>query len=287
MEPVPGGVYLCQVNETVSCGACCGLYNVADPSRANLNRLLTRRTETFATLPRTVAAMDDFSHRVQDRECDKRPFPDFHHCPFIGLIGPRRSRVGCLLHPLAEGNNGIDWRGLSFYGGLACHSYFCPATRTLPARYKQLLRLVAQDWYLYGMVVTEADLVAAMLQWIEQRTGTLLEPSRAMGRPEARRRLTELLDLKLDWPFRPSGHDTPCHNFFSDPPHRRPSIDYRGLGVAPSPLDTMLRELVCAFDTPADLRHAELLLQDRLTAAARALMDAPTASPNAMKAKTR
>jgi hypothetical protein len=33
---VPGGIYLCQVNEKVSCGVCCGLYNVAYPTKQNL-----------------------------------------------------------------------------------------------------------------------------------------------------------------------------------------------------------------------------------------------------------
>ncbi|MCG6973724.1 MAG: hypothetical protein LJE66_11325 [Desulfobacterales bacterium] len=35
-----GGIYLCQVNDNVSCGACCGLYNVADPSEQNLTHIL-------------------------------------------------------------------------------------------------------------------------------------------------------------------------------------------------------------------------------------------------------
>lgn len=32
-KTAPGGVYLCRVNENLSCGACCGLYNVPDLSR--------------------------------------------------------------------------------------------------------------------------------------------------------------------------------------------------------------------------------------------------------------
>ena len=153
---VPGGVYLCQVNATVSCGACCGLYNVADASRADLEPMLARRASAFAALPRTVAALDGFARDIQAGERQDRPFPEFHHCPFIGLIGRRHSRVGCLLHPLAEGNRGVDYRGLSDYGGLACRTYFCPATRVLPARYKSILRIALDDWHLYGLVVTEA-----------------------------------------------------------------------------------------------------------------------------------
>jgi hypothetical protein len=57
---------------------------------------------------------------------NNQPFPEFHHCPYVGLIGNELSRVGCLLHPMAEGNTGVDFRGLSYYGGMACRIYFCP-----------------------------------------------------------------------------------------------------------------------------------------------------------------
>jgi hypothetical protein len=46
---VPGGIYLCQVNENVSFGACCGLYNVADPSEQNLTNILDYRNHRNPT----------------------------------------------------------------------------------------------------------------------------------------------------------------------------------------------------------------------------------------------
>ena len=64
-EAVPGGVYLCQVSETVSCGACCGLYNVADPSRTALQTMLAKRTARFVRLPRNMDAILDFAVRTE------------------------------------------------------------------------------------------------------------------------------------------------------------------------------------------------------------------------------
>jgi hypothetical protein len=268
---VPGGVYLCQVNADVSCGACCGLYNVADASRAYLAPMLAHRTRAFAAVPRTVAALDGFARDIRAGERQDRPFPEFHHCPFIGLIGRRHSRVGCLLHPLADGNRGVDYRGLSDYGGLACRTYFCPATRVLPARYKRILRIALDDWHLYGLVVTEAELVTALLEWLEQRLGRRVDAPLFAGRPDARRRLGELLALKIDWPFRAPGAASPCHYFFSDPPYVRPAIDYHGVCAAPSAMDAALRQLVSVFHTPADLKAAEQLLEGGLEAVARSL----------------
>ncbi len=110
---VPGGVYLCQISERISCGACCGLYNVADPSREGLTRMLAARTDAFAEVDRDVDAILSFKREVEAPENQERPFPDFHHCPYIGLVGRNHSRVGCLLHPLAKGNGGVDFRGVS------------------------------------------------------------------------------------------------------------------------------------------------------------------------------
>ncbi|MCP4691168.1 MAG: hypothetical protein GY859_24185, partial [Desulfobacterales bacterium] len=157
----PGGVYLCQISERISCGACCGLYNVADQSRAGLTRMLAARTDAFAGVSRGVEAILSFKKEVEAAENRERPFPDFHHCPYIGLVGRDRSRVGCLLHPLAEGNRGVDFRGLSYYGGMACRVYFCPSCRELPRAHKEIIRETAENWHQYGLIITEAALVMA------------------------------------------------------------------------------------------------------------------------------
>ena len=115
----PGDVYLCQVGEQVSCGACCGLYNIRDLSQRLLEVMLTERTEAFARVPRTAEAIEAFQKKIEGWTPPKRPFPDFYHCPFLGLIGRNGRRVGCLLHPAAAGNNGIDWRGMTYHGAMA------------------------------------------------------------------------------------------------------------------------------------------------------------------------
>jgi hypothetical protein len=271
----PGGIYLCQVDECVSCGACCGLYNVADTSRDHMTAMLAERTDQFAAVPRTTDAIDAFADRIQTTQYSQRPFEHFHHCPFTGLIGPQRSRVGCLLHPMADGNQGVDFRGLSYYGGLACRTYFCPATHHLPVRYKQILRSILREWYLYGLIVTERTLVAALFERIEILLDQPLDLSMLRRNPTAVQRLTELLQLKTQWPYRPRAHDTLCHFFFSYPPYARPAIDYRQLGTEISPYDTILVELVSEFASLEDLRCAETLVETRIQAAAAAVSMPP------------
>ena len=255
-DDVPGGVYLCQVNARMSCGACCGLYNVAELSRQNLVDMLARRSKRFARTARTITAIDAFIRETERSAPRQKPFPKLHHCPFIGLIGEPPARVGCLLHPLAEGNAGIDYRGLSYYGGLACRSYFCPAPHELPARYKRVLQTVIDDWYTYGLIVTEAVLAGAIFGRIETMLGRSLVPELFDKNPAARAALNDLLRIKIDWPYRPAHTDTPCHHFFPDAGYIKPAIDYETIGAPPAPADDILVELVSEFKSVDELADA-------------------------------
>jgi hypothetical protein len=235
-EPVvPGGVYLCQVNDTVSCGACCGLYNRPDATRGRLQELLGGRTETFRRVTRDIDAIDAFRLETERREQCERPYADFYACPFLGLIGPHGSRPGCLLHPLADGNDGIDYRGLSFYGGLACRDYFCPTYRDLPAAHKEIVKTVCTDWYLYGLVITEDRLLAAFFGEIESRLGRPLAPAEISAGQPAGDALRELFGAKLTLPW--PGLEGPRQLLFQRRtlparphrlrPHRRPALRAR------------------------------------------------------------
>ena len=250
-------VYLCQVSPNVSCGACCGLYNVADPAPQALEALLVRRTNWFAEIPRTVAGIDGFKERVKHTEPRKRPFPEFHHCPFLGIIVDTGRRAGCLLHPLAHGKNGLDWRGLSYYGGLACRTYFCPSVRNLPARWLAAIRESMDHWYLHGLIVTERRLLDAFFKELENRIGRPIDDADFSGGTGAGRLLRAFAALKLNWPFRRNDAPGMCNYFFEDGLYRRPSSG-RPPGIAiDSPFNTIFQELDSDFPSTAALRKAE------------------------------
>jgi hypothetical protein len=274
--PVPGGVYLCQVGGAVSCGACCGLYNRRGATRAELERLLAERTETFAAVPRTADAIDAFRIGRERRELCERPYADFYACPFLGRIGPDRERPGCLLHPLAEGNGGIDYRGLSFYGGLACRDYFCPTYRTLSPAYKELVQAACADWYLYGLVITEERLLAALFAAIEERRGRPVGPAEMTANRPARAALRELLGAKVTWPFCGPDRRGPANYFFNDGLHPLPPIDYARIGARPSRFDAILSALASTFDSRRELRAAEMRIDTLIGRLDRALGKAAT-----------
>lgn len=256
---VPGEVYLCQISETISCGACCGLYNLSDASYGRMTAILEWRTRSFAEVPRRMDDIWDFMKMVEARENQDRPFPHFHHCPYLGLVGGRRSRVGCLLHPLGDGNNGVDLRGLSYYGGMACRTYFCPTYRHLSPARKQVIRAVAEDWYGYGLVITEWKLLSALFDEIESRMGRQVTPN-LVDSGSFRTSLQSVLRLKREWPYR-IDPDRPASYFFEDGNYPKSPLDLAAAGVAHSPFAAILEELESVFDSSAALREAEALLE--------------------------
>jgi len=257
----PGGVYLCQVSDAVSCGACCGLYNIQHLSREHLAQLLKGRTHRFARLPRTVESIDRFGEETLGAEGRHRPMKNFHHCPFLGLIGPEKSTVGCLLHPLAEANNGIDWRGLSYYGAYACATYFCPACRELEPRYKRMVRQAADNWYDYGLMITETDMLATFFAQVEKRLKRAVDAKDLEQRPAAMAAVRRFLAVKTVWPFADPAACRPANFFFNQKEYAPPAIDFNALGAGTSrwaPVLTALwsnladRQALCAAESFLD-----------------------------------
>ncbi|MFO7965113.1 MAG: hypothetical protein R6U50_14410 [Desulfobacterales bacterium] len=263
MDQEQSGQYLCQVSETVSCGACCGLYNATDASFEGLSRLLAHRSEMFAEIPREIDAITSFAEQVQAFEPQNRPLPDFHHCPFLGLIGGKRSRVGCLLHPKNPQNNGIDFRGLSHYGGMTCRVYFCPSARILDPVIARIVKSTVQNWYMYGLIITESRLLTAFFDEIERRIDAPLDDERFAAKPHMLKSLHRLFELKLQWPFRnPDDRFIGCY-FFNDDLCPRPRIHFEPIGGAGSPYEAIFQELVSTFNSIKELHAAERML-DRL-----------------------
>jgi len=258
----PPAVYLCQVSARVSCGACCGLYNMAALSRAALVDRLTRRTERFAATPRTEDGIEQFRRAIEGWTPEEKPFPQFHHCPFLGLIGNAHTRVGCLLHPAASGNDGQDFRCVSYYGVKACRSYFCPATRSLPTRYLHILRRVWDDWYAYGLIITEHRLLQAVFTVVEYYIDRPVDPGDFPAHSEATRCLREVVDLKLFWPYRCTDATGPCHFVFENGLYSRPEIKWPSLLRPDGHYQTILRELESCFASDNDMLQAEKILRD-------------------------
>ncbi len=253
---------LCQPDPGKSCGACCGLYNWKDRSRAFIEKLLDERTETFHRLGSpSVDKLASFRRKQESRETMPRLCDTIYNCPFLGFLDESRRRVGCLLHPTIY--NGKDWREVSFYGRELCSEHLCPSHTCLTDAEQQAVMLVIDDWHLYGLVITDIDLVKEYLCLLADAIGSVIAPDK-WASADLRRAAKGFFNLKETWPFR-SGQPRLGKYFFALSEYRLASIDYEGtLEVSPSTFDRILLSLESSFSSVEQLRAAEEEIQKQL-----------------------
>lgn len=157
--------HLCQPGGKASCGACCGLYNFRDHSRQALTAALTRRTERVSGAERTLDAYRQAATELRSGDPDPL-FGQVRVCPLLGFLDAERTRVGCLAHPAVTG--GTDLRDCGVYTAEICETFECPSFIWLNAPLATLIRNACDDWYLYGLVITDVELVRGMLSLLER-----------------------------------------------------------------------------------------------------------------------
>lgn len=264
---------LCQ-RQQASCGACCGLYNREDFSRAGLAHELRRRTRALARVPRTREAFRAAAAALA-RDDAAPVFASVRVCPLLGYLDAAETRIGCLAHPLSTG--GVDLRDCGAYDVVTCEAFLCPSHAWLGEDEAALVERACADWHLYGLVVTDVPFLRAALAGVAARTGQRVE-ARHLEHPPFRAALRRLLALKeelapgsegLFGAFKPGrdGGEVPRQ------------IDYAALGRGTSAYDELLR---CAGADPRsgnDLDALEEAVRRRLDAAAAAFPRAGDARP--------
>lgn len=182
---------LCQ-HDGASCGACCGLYNREDLSRQAVREDLRRNTEVLSRTARTEEAFRAAAAR-RARELPAPLFPSVRICPLLGYLDAGESRIGCLAHPRVTG--GPDLRACGAYDVLTCEAFLCPSHAFLEDGEAALAARGAGDFYLYGLVVTDAAFLRAVLGALEAESG--VRPAAGhVDHPTFRRALGALLSLK-------------------------------------------------------------------------------------------
>jgi len=257
---------LCQ-RGSASCGACCGLYNLGDPSRPEVQALLTRRTVALAGVPRTAAAFRAAGARLSAEE-GAPVFPSVRVCPLLGWLDAAETRVGCLAHPLATG--GVDLRECGAYDVRTCDAFFCPSHSWLSEEEAELCaEACAGDPFLYGLVVTDVPFLRAALGGVASLAGARVE-RRHLGHPPFLAALRRLLALKEELA---PGSDGLFGAFRVDPsgePVLR-SIDYAALGrEGGSPYDALLTSVGADPRSGNDLDALEEKARTRLADCAEA-----------------
>jgi len=261
LEGAPGyPFHLCQPDPAKSCGACCGLYNWEDHSRATLTSLLERRTDLFLSLG-DPPDLDRYRRLSQASPANPKLLETIHNCEFLGFTDREHRRVGCFLHP--SRHRGVDRRGDSFYGAELCAGHFCPSFTCLTPVEQQAVLRALDDWYLYGMVITDIDLVKEFLTHAQNCLGESLRPDR-FGDFHVQKALKDFFQLKESWKFASPKRRLGKY-FFTQSEYRIARVEYeKNWGMKPSRFDKILVSLSSEFGRRKEVEEAESIIEERI-----------------------
>ena len=248
---------LCQPDADKSCGACCGLYNYADSSCASLTGRLRARTERFRQLVKAPGDIEYYAKATFSSEDFAKRYEVIYCCEYLGFLDDAEKKVGCLLHP--SQNSGLDLRAGSFYGQETCAGHICPSHHFIPKNQAQIMIKIIDNWYLYGLCLTDIDLVTDYFRLLADRIGEELKPD-VFDNSSLNDIAREFFNWKINWPFRSEETNRLGKYYFDGSQYMISYIDYAKLGREISPLDKIFMSLSSTFKNTQEIEEAEDLI---------------------------
>ena len=220
--------------------------------------MLHKRTDLFQSMISTTRSIDVYRMKASGLYPGSKLFETIYNCEFLGFVDQERKRVGCLLHPMT--NNGKELRDNSFYGKELCAGHECPSHTYLTEEEKKAVIYGSDNWYIYGLVITDIDFVKEYFKIINNTLGETIDPER-IKKPELKVIIADYFRLKESWEFK-SEEKRFGKYYFSCAEYHIARIDYRErLGINGSPFDKILVSLESEFHSAGDLHKAEGILQ--------------------------
>ena len=251
-------IHLCQPDTYKSCGACCGLYNYADSTKEALVGRLRERTDRFRSTVKYPEDIACFSEITKISEDQTKIYDVIYCCEYLGFLDEREKKIGCLLHP--QQNKGVDLRDASFYGRGLCEGHLCPSYHYLSREEKLALVNVTDDWYLYGLCVTDIDLAKSYFRMISERVCEMPSPDR-FKESAFKDIVLRFFSFKISWPFRSYASNRFGKYYFDGSEYMINRIDYKALGCEGSRFDSIFLSLSSEFKNSRELKDAENLIQ--------------------------
>jgi hypothetical protein len=119
------------------------------------------------------------------------------------------------------------------------------------------------DWYLYGLVITDIDLIKEFFTHVQNRLGDCVRTER-LENAKVQRALREFFQLKECWTFL-SRESRLGKYYFSPAEYRIARIEYeRNWGMKPSRFDKIFVSLSSAFHTEDDILEAESIIEEKI-----------------------
>ncbi|MEJ5299519.1 MAG: hypothetical protein WHS38_00845 [Thermodesulforhabdaceae bacterium] len=251
--------HLCQPDGKKSCAACCGIYNFRRNNREDVTKRLRENTASIITLSHSNPngnALESYSERSRNiyNGSDKL-FTTIFNCEFAGFIDKYQQKVGCLLHP--SQHFGKDLRDYSFYGAELCENHYCLSYFYLTAVEQRLVIETVEDWYLYGLTITDIDLVKGVFTVLSDLVGEAIDPLVVAQHENLKRIIQSFWNLKLSWPFRLQNTDSFGKYIFKGEEYFEIEIPYSSFNRNKSPYHRIFLSLGSNFQNAEDLEKAE------------------------------
>lgn len=257
---------LCQ-SESLTCGACCGLYNFRDHSREAISAELRRHSDALKGAPHTREAFAAKAAALK-ASAPSSLFPLVRVCPLLGFLDEDDSRVGCLAHPAVIS---ADLRDCGVYTAEICESFTCPSYIWLDDALAELIQAACNDWYVYGLVVTDVEFVRAILSLLVEELARPVTASELLR--HALPQVGRLFSLKATASGRQN--DGRIFGRFEDSGDEDPKmrmIDYDRFGTHSAREDLIVLCLGYAPQTAAELAAARTQVAQHLNDITQALL---------------
>lgn len=151
----------------------------------------------------------------------------------------------------------------SFYGPELCSGHFCPSYTYLSRLEQEMVIAAIDDWYLYGLVITDIDFVKGFVDEVQSRLGDHLRMERLTSKG-VRDALREYFRLKETWRFA-SIQNRLGKYYFSYDEYRIAHIDYeRQWRMKPSRFNSILLSLASEFQSRQEIEEAESIIEERI-----------------------
>jgi len=260
--------YLCHPDDTKSCAACCGLYNFRDYGRDSVTEALRLRTRLFRELDPAPGNLEEFRSTVTKFDRRPRLLEAIFTCEFLGFLDDRERTPGCLIHPEVTG--GSERRDHSYYGAETCGGHRCSSYLYLNDSEVEPVVAALDDWYLYGLCITDIDLVKGFYEAVSRIRYDTLKPEKLIGSPRALDAFREYLMLKETWPYR-RGKARFGQYVIEDGAYRVEEMDWNALGTERPPEARVLRSLGSEFGAPSEVQEALGIIRSLVERAAEAV----------------
>ncbi len=258
------GIHICQPDNNKSCAACCGIYNFIDNSLDAVFERLGRNSLSAGMSDLSMSHVKSHSKKWRKRDNDEqsRLFPVIFNCEFAGFIDKEKNKAGCLLHPCIHGDT--RFIEIGFHGVDMCLNHFCPSYFCLTEQEKLTVILSIDHWFLYGLVITDIDIVKCFVDNINNSLGNTFDPWLIARSQDLKNVFADFFSFKLNWPFADSKKRLfGKYRFYGDE-YEINTIPYEKLGIQKSVYTPIFLSLASFFNNSSEVIKAENIIKSHV-----------------------